>query len=109
VGNNSAFSTGPDIFGTVSSGDYNLVGNTSGATLSGTHNITGVDAMLGPLQDNGGPTVTHAVLVGSPAINAGTDLTALNGAIDDMATGVTVTDATGILASVGFAIQIEDE
>ena len=27
--------------------------------------------MLGPLQDNGGPTFTHALLPGSPAINAG--------------------------------------
>jgi len=28
------------------------------------------DPMLGPLQDNGGPTFTHALLPGSPAINA---------------------------------------
>jgi hypothetical protein len=27
--------------------------------------------MLGPLQDNGGPTPTHALLAGSPAIDAG--------------------------------------
>jgi PKD repeat protein len=27
--------------------------------------------MLGPLQDNGGPTFTHKLLTGSPAINAG--------------------------------------
>ena len=27
--------------------------------------------MLGPLQDNGGPTFTHALLPGSPAINEG--------------------------------------
>ena len=27
--------------------------------------------MLGPLQNNGGPTFTHALLSGSPAINAG--------------------------------------
>jgi hypothetical protein len=29
------------------------------------------DAMLGPLQDNGGPTETHALLAGSAAIGAG--------------------------------------
>jgi len=29
------------------------------------------DPMLGPLQDNGGPTFTHALLPGSPAIDAG--------------------------------------
>jgi hypothetical protein len=27
--------------------------------------------LLGPLQDNGGPTLTHALLAGSPAIDAG--------------------------------------
>jgi hypothetical protein len=70
VGNNTA-NSGPDIYGTVSSGDYNLVENTSDTTLSGTHNITGVDPMLGPLQDNGGPTFTHELLTGSPAIDAG--------------------------------------
>ena len=29
------------------------------------------DPLLGPLQDNGGPTFTHALLAGSPAIDAG--------------------------------------
>lgn len=33
------------------------------------------DAMLGPLADNGGPTDTHALLPGSPAINAGVSAT----------------------------------
>ncbi len=31
----------------------------------------GVDPNLGPLQNNGGGTETHALLIGSPAINAG--------------------------------------
>jgi hypothetical protein len=35
------------------------------------HNITGGDPLLGPLQDNGGPTFTRALLNGSPAIDAG--------------------------------------
>ena len=29
------------------------------------------DPLLGPLQDNGGPTFTHELLPGSPAIDAG--------------------------------------
>jgi hypothetical protein len=29
------------------------------------------DPLLGPLQDNGGPTLTHMLLPGSPAIDAG--------------------------------------
>ena len=31
-----------------------------------------IDPLLGPLQDNGGPTWTHALLDGSPAIDTGT-------------------------------------
>jgi len=33
--------------------------------------LTGVDPLLGPLADNGGPTQTRALGVGSPAIDAG--------------------------------------
>jgi parallel beta-helix repeat protein len=36
-----------------------------------TANITIADPKIGPLQNNGGPTFTHALLAGSPAINAG--------------------------------------
>jgi predicted outer membrane repeat protein len=37
-----------------------------------------IDPLLGPLADNGGPTMTHALLSGSPAINLG-DLNAVAG------------------------------
>ena len=36
-------------------------------------NLFGVDPELGPLQNNGGATETHALLPGSPAIDAGPD------------------------------------
>src|SRR5262249_56713554 len=32
-----------------------------------------IDPKLGPLQENGGPTKTHALLPGSPAIDAGSN------------------------------------
>ena len=71
VANNSATTSGSDIEGVVASGDYNLIKDLSGIFgLTGTHNVTGVDPMLGPLQYNGGPTMTHALLPGSPAIDA---------------------------------------
>lgn len=38
-----------------------------------------IDPLLGPLAENGGPTLTHALLPGSPAINAG-DPSAVSGA-----------------------------
>ncbi len=65
--------TGPDGSGSLVSSDYNLVQNTSGFTLSGTtaHNIAGQDAKLGALQDNGGPTLTMSLLMGSPGIDKG--------------------------------------
>ncbi|MCK5330469.1 MAG: choice-of-anchor D domain-containing protein, partial [Candidatus Marinimicrobia bacterium] len=41
--------------------------------LTGSGDLSNVNPLLGPLQDNGGPTFTHALLVGSPAIDAGDD------------------------------------
>jgi parallel beta-helix repeat protein len=72
VAGNTAGSA-PDISGSVSSQGYNLIQNTSGATISGilTGNIYDKSPQLGPLKDNGGPTQTHALLPGSPAIDAG--------------------------------------
>ena len=72
--------SGPDLSGTFASQDYNLIGNTSGAAFTGTttHNITNVNALLGPLGNNGGPTLTHALLDCSPALNAGNNALALD-------------------------------
>ncbi len=39
--------------------------------FTGSSNLIGGDPMLGPLANNGGPTQTHAVLPGSPALDAG--------------------------------------
>ena len=35
-------------------------------------------ALLGPLADNGGPTLTHVLLLGSPAIDAGDNTLAVD-------------------------------
>ncbi|MEW5988836.1 MAG: right-handed parallel beta-helix repeat-containing protein, partial [Chloroflexota bacterium] len=56
-------------FGEVHSAGYNLdSGNTCGFTNPG--DLINTDPLLGPLQDNGGPTWTHALLEGSPAVDA---------------------------------------
>ena len=63
--------------GTLTSGGHNLIGNATGCSISaGTGDKLGsdvapIDAKLGPLTNNGGPTSTHTLLVGSPAIDAG--------------------------------------
>ena len=57
--------------GTVTSLGYNLASDDGGGVLNGPGDQINTDPMLGPLQDNGGPTFTHALLPGSPAINRG--------------------------------------
>jgi beta-glucanase (GH16 family) len=53
---------------TLTSLGHNLFGD--GSCTSGPADIIGSDAKLGPLANNGGPTLTHALLAGSPAIDA---------------------------------------
>ena len=57
--------------GTVTSRGYNVCSDNGGGFLNGPGDQINTDPMLGPLQDNGGATLTHALLPGSPAINAG--------------------------------------
>ena len=52
-------------------GSNNLIDATTvGLTKGVNGNIIGVNALLGSLQDNGGPTPTVALLPGSPAIGS---------------------------------------
>jgi hypothetical protein len=64
---------GPDCFGSLTSQGYNFLQEASDCTIAGdpTGDINGRAPHLGPLQDNGGPTQTRALLAGSPAIDAG--------------------------------------
>ena len=63
-----------DVYGVLISMGYNLIQNTNGCTITNSQptDIYGADPLLGPLQDNGGPTWTCALLPGSPAIDQGT-------------------------------------
>jgi fibronectin-binding autotransporter adhesin len=77
---NTATVSWPDGSGSITSTDYNLIQNPAGFTISGatTHNITGQDPLLGPLQNNGGgdygfgfSMLTLKPLPGSPVIDKG--------------------------------------
>jgi hypothetical protein len=65
--------------GTVTSLGYNLSDDAAGGDnstspgglLNGPGDIRNTNPQLGPLQNNGGPTMTHALLANSPAIDAG--------------------------------------
>jgi hypothetical protein len=56
---------------TVTSHGYNVCSDDGGGFLNGPGDQINTNPMIGPLQDNGGPTLTYALLPGSPAINAG--------------------------------------
>jgi CSLREA domain-containing protein len=61
--------------GTLLSQGYNLIQNATNCTIVGEPmgNLIGADPMLAPLALNGGHTPTHALLAGSPAIEAGSN------------------------------------
>ena len=79
VAGNEALVSGFDLAGAFSSLGYNLIGSSGTATgfIDGFNgDIVGTDSQridpaLSALQDNGGPTLTHALLAGSRAIDAG--------------------------------------
>jgi hypothetical protein len=65
---------GPNISndsGTITSHGYNLSSDDGGGVLSGPGDQINTNPLLGPLQNNGGPTFTHQLLPDSPAIDAG--------------------------------------
>lgn len=62
------------------------------------NSLVGVAALLGPLADNGGPTWTHALLPGSPAIDTGL--------CTDADGGLVTTDQRGVSRPQGNACDI---
>lgn len=61
-----------DCAGSVTSAGHNVFGTQGGCLLTPrASDLVGADPRLGPLADNGGPTLTHAPLPGSPAIDHG--------------------------------------
>ena len=77
VAGNNVVGMGPaDFSGVVSSLGNNLICDTSGSSGWVASDLQNVDPLLGPLADNGGLTQTHALLTGSPAIDAGNNTSA---------------------------------
>jgi hypothetical protein len=79
VGNSGADGIGFDVAGDFTSQKFNLIGMADGSTgyVNGVNAdhvgsiLSPIDPLIGPLQFNGGPTPTHALLPGSPAIDQG--------------------------------------
>lgn len=72
LANNTTADLGPNCYGAVYSLGYNLE-NINSCGLTGTGDRPNKNPRIGPLANNGGPTLTHALLVGSPAIDGGTN------------------------------------
>src|SRR5262249_60727782 len=75
---NDGFARTGEIHGRVNANNFNLFGTNGNAGVTGftpgpTDIVPSVSLaqILGPLKNNGGPTQTHALVAGSPAIDAG--------------------------------------
>ena len=81
IARNSATAAEPDAGGVFISDGYNFIGARTGNNGGGLTNGVNqdqvgttnapLDPLLGPLQDNGGPTPTMALQAGSPALDQG--------------------------------------
>ncbi len=65
-----------NVLGSISSRGFNLSSDAGGGFLTGPGDLLNTDPLLGPLQDNGGPTFTHALSCASPAVDGGSNFLA---------------------------------
>jgi hypothetical protein len=82
VAGNVGNTTVADVGGAFTNSGFNLIGNLgTGTGLSGNNNQSGTGASplnpgLAALANNGGTTLTHALLFASPALDAGSNINA---------------------------------
>jgi hypothetical protein len=84
-------------------GNFSLIDAISFGTVTGESNQIDVDARLAPLADNGGPTLTHALHLESPAVDAGSTALALD---PDGQPLLTDQRGSGFLRVTGSAVEI---
>ncbi len=117
IAGNFGPATSPDLILAFTSLGHNLIGKKDGSTgftqgtlgdIVGT-NSAPVDPLLDALFSNGGPTQTCALLPGSPALNAGGDLTTLTESINASTVILKVPDVSLIPTGANIPIRVEDE
>jgi fibronectin-binding autotransporter adhesin len=69
VGNNLTNNIKVEGSAIFTSQGYNLTNSSAGTPFTATTDLTNTNPLLGPLQNNGGSTWTHALLPSSPAID----------------------------------------
>ena len=113
VAGNTAGGANPDVNGSFAATSVNnLIGDVGTVTtLTGPGNQLGtasspIDPLLGPLQNNGGVTETHALLPGSPAIDAGSNSAAAGLTTDQRGTGFArIDNGTVNVGAVEFTLS----
>ena len=101
----------PDCFGSPTSLGYNLIGNDTGCGFTAAagdlvgDSANPIDPVLGPLQDNGGPTETHALLLASPTDSPAIDAIPVADCVDTSGNPVTA-DQRGVSRPQGPACDI---
>jgi CSLREA domain-containing protein len=95
-----AHNLGGNCSGAIVSQGYNLDSGAS-CQFTATGDLSNTLPLLGPLQDNGGATFTHALLAGSPAIDAGNPALPGSGG-----TACEAVDQRGLLRPGGAACDI---
>jgi CSLREA domain-containing protein len=71
IAGNKSLTNETDVSGTIVSQGFNLIGNTTGSSGWINADLLNRNPLLAPLGNNGGLTLTHALMPGSPAIDAG--------------------------------------
>jgi hypothetical protein len=89
---NSGAATKNDVLGTIDQAQGDLFGSAVTIAAGGNlgSNLYNTNPLLGPLQNNGGPTATMALLPGSPALGHGVSTSLIPGL------GVPTTDQRGL-------------
>ena len=113
IAGNFAGSSETDIKGTITSLGNNIIDNYADGSGYVDSDILDVDPLLGALSNNGGPTQSHKLLIGSAAINAGTNtgapVTDQRGFTRDASTDIGAYEYTGANDAPTVANQIPDQ
>ena len=106
AGNNRGDGTPDDCHGTVQTYGNNLLSTANGCTINpqdiGTTGALNDVTLIGPLADNGGPTLTRALLPGSNAIDGGDASFGCTDYFGDLI----ATDQRGALRTLGAACDV---
>ena len=101
LNSNAPGGSGPNMFGPINSQGHNVIGDSAGFIMTPNTgdqlNVTAAQLNLGALDNYGGPTQTHALLIPSVAIDAGDDCVAAAAHCGDPNLPQLLTDQRGTL------------